>query len=207
MPRIPFFEFVRNSLYGARRTGTHNTETLFGQGEEAPQKRLLIVGNPNVGKSVIFNRLTGRYVLVSNYPGTTVEISRGKAWIGDVLYEVVDTPGMYSLCPLSEEERVGRTLLLSEPADVVLHVIDAKNLERMLPFTFQLVEAGFPLILVVNMMDEAEKLGLNIDEERLQAGLGVPVVCTVAPSGRGMEALYNAIDEHTRIRTASAVAV
>lgn len=206
MPRIPFFEIVRDSMRGARRTGTHDTKALIDNGEEAPRRRLLIVGNPNVGKSVVFNRLTGRYVVVSNYPGTTVEVSRGKAWIRNVLYEVVDTPGMYSLRPLSEEERVGRALLLNEPADVVLHVVDAKNLERMLPFTLQLVEAGFPVILVINIMDEAEKLGLNIDRERLRADLGIPVVGTVALSGRGMEELRNTIDEYAR-GTAPAVAV
>ncbi|HXG24609.1 MAG TPA: FeoB small GTPase domain-containing protein [Chthonomonadales bacterium] len=196
-----------DSMRGARRTGTHDTETLIDNGEEAPRRRLLIVGNPNVGKSVVFNRLTGRYVVVSNYPGTTVEISRGKAWIGNVLYEVVDTPGMYSLRPLSDEERVGRALLLHEPADVVLHVVDAKNLERMLPLTLQLVEAGFPVILVINIMDEAEKLGLNIDTERLRTELGIPVVGTVALSGRGIEELRNTIDEYARARTAPAVAV
>src|SRR2546425_9321112 len=108
MPRIPFFEIIR----GARRTGTQDVEARPESGGEAPRGRILIVGNPNVGKSVLFNRLTGRYVVVSNYPGTTVEVSRGKTRIGDSLYEVIDTPGMYSLRPLSDEERVGRKLLL-----------------------------------------------------------------------------------------------
>jgi ferrous iron transport protein B len=156
-------------------------------------RRLLIMGNPNVGKSVIFNRLTGRYVTVSNYPGTTVEISRGKTRIGDESYEVVDTPGMYSLLPLSEEERAGRSILLNEPADALLHVADAKNLDRMLPFTLQLIEAGFPVILVVNMLDEADKYGVRIDFERLSQKLGVPVIGVVALKGSGFDDLRQAI--------------
>src|SRR5512142_2753632 len=101
-----------------------------------------IVGNPNVGKSVTFNRLTGMYAAVSNYPGTTVEVSRGKATLRGITFEVVDTPGMYALLPITEEERVARAILLAETPVVVLHVVDAKNLERMLPFTLQLIEAG-----------------------------------------------------------------
>lgn len=194
MPKVPFFEIIR----GARRTGTGDTESLLTERDEAPRRRLVIVGNPNVGKSVIFNRLTGRYVVVSNYPGTTVEVSRGKARFGETLFEVVDTPGMYSLRPISDEERVGRALLLDERADVVLHVVDAKNLERMLPFTLQLIEAGFPVVLAVNMMDEAAKAGLEIDTERLGATLGIPVIGTIAPSGRGIVELREAIDRFAR---------
>ncbi len=95
---------------------------------------------------------------VSNYPGTTVEVARGRARIGDRQWEVVDSPGMYSLLPTTEEERVTRSILLTENARVVLHVVDAKNLERMLSLTIQLVEAGLPVTLVLNMMAEAVKL-------------------------------------------------
>lgn len=155
----------------------------------------MIVGSPNVGKSVLFNRLTGKYVVVSNYPGTTVEVSRGKAVFGCRDFEVIDTPGMYSLRPHSDEERVGRRLLLTEPADVVLHVVDARNLERMLVFTMELLEAGLPVALAVNMMDEAEKIGLTIDIERLSGLLGVPIVATVALTGRGMPELRRMLGE------------
>jgi len=109
-------------------------------------KKIAIVGSPNVGKSVIFNRLTGSYVTVSNYPGTTVDVTRGKARIAGEKVEVVDTPGMYSLLPITEEERVARLLLFEEKPQAVLHVIDARNLERMLPLTIQLIEAGFQVI-------------------------------------------------------------
>jgi ferrous iron transport protein B len=194
MPKIPFFDIIR----GERRAGVHYARPLEDEGASAPRRRLVIVGNPNVGKSVIFNRLTGRYVTVSNYPGTTVEIARGRAQIGDTAFEVVDTPGMYSLCPLSEEERVGRTILLNEHADVVLHVVDAKNLDRMLPFTFQLIEAGFRLVLVVNMLDEAERLGISLDLTRLARELEIPVVGTVALTGRGIDRLKEVLYEYAR---------
>ncbi|MHB1417317.1 MAG: FeoB small GTPase domain-containing protein [Chloroflexota bacterium] len=154
-----------------------------------------LVGNPNVGKSVTFNRLTGIYAAVSNYPGTTVDVSRGKGTFGARQYEVVDTPGMYSLLPITEEERVARTILLAEKPVAVVHVVDAKNVERMLPYTLQLVEAGLPVILNLNLMDEAEHIGMTVDLAKLGEALGVPVVPTVATTGRGLAELRKEIDE------------
>lgn len=174
---------------------------LFGQCHESDSettdsdKKLVLVGNPNVGKSVIFNNITGAYVIVSNYPGTTVDISRGKGTIGKKTVEVIDTPGMYSLLPITEEERIGRTIVLNERPDVILHVVDAKNLERMLSFTLQLIEAGLPVILVLNIMDEAEKIGIQIDTEKLEDKLGIPVVPTVGTTKRGMNTLKKRIVE------------
>ncbi len=159
--------------------------------------KIAIVGNPNVGKSVLFNNLTGSYTVVSNYPGTTVEVSRGTAKIGDRTYEVVDTPGMYSLLPITEEEKVARQILMDEKPRVLIHVIDAKNLERMLGFTLQLVEASFPVILVLNMMDEAGKRGKKIHSEELERELHVPVVPMVATTSRGMGVLRGRIEEYT----------
>lgn len=156
-------------------------------------KKLAIVGNPNVGKSVIFNNLTGAYVTVSNYPGTTVGISRGKGKIGDKTIEVVDTPGMYSLLPITEEERIGRSILLNEHPDVILHVVDAKNLDRMLSFTLQLIEAGLPVILALNMMDEVKRIDMEIDVEKLQDKLGIPIVPTVGIAKTGMNTLKDRI--------------
>src|SRR4030042_3759578 len=94
-------------------------------------KRVALVGNPNVGKSVLFNALTGSYVTVSNYPGTSVEVARGTAAIGGENFEIIDTPGMYSLLPITEEERGARRILLGESPEIVIHVVDARNLERM----------------------------------------------------------------------------
>ncbi|MDH3998370.1 MAG: 50S ribosome-binding GTPase, partial [Desulfuromonadales bacterium] len=102
------------------------------QHNESTEKKIILVGNPNVGKSVVFNTLTGSYTTVSNYPGTSVEVSRGHCTIGAERFLVLDTPGMYSMLPITEEERVARTILLEESPHVVLHVIDARNIERML---------------------------------------------------------------------------
>jgi ferrous iron transport protein B len=156
-------------------------------------KKLALVGNPNTGKSVMFNNLTGSYATVSNYPGTTVEVTRGRGEFEGISFEVVDTPGMYSVYSLTEEERVARSILLNEKPDVVLQLVDAKNLERMLLMTFQLIEAGLPLVVVLNLMDEAEAAGITIDLEALSEKLGVPVVGTVATSGRGMDKLRREI--------------
>lgn len=153
------------------------------------RREVAIVGNPNVGKSVLFNCLTGTYATVSNYPGTSVEVTRGKFNLHGVEIEVVDTPGMYSLLPVTEEERVARNILVQEKPDVVMHVVDAKNLERMLPFTLQLLEAGLPVILVLNIMDEAEKLGMRIDPLYLENALKIPVLATVSTTGRGLDEL------------------
>lgn len=161
-------------------------------------RKIVIVGCPNVGKSVLFNNLSGRYAVVSNYPGTTVEVSRGKCKIGDEEFEIVDTPGMYSLLPVSEEERVGRTILWNESPILALHVVDARNLERMLPLTLQLAEAGFAVILVLNIMDEAKKAGVKIDSHRLEKELSIAVVEAVSTSGKGMDVLRGRMEEYIR---------
>ncbi|KAF0218603.1 MAG: ferrous iron transport protein [Geobacteraceae bacterium] len=160
-------------------------------------KKVALVGNPNVGKSVLFNALTGAYVTVSNYPGTSVEVARGSAVIGD-RYEIIDTPGMYSLLPITEEERVAREILLSESPDVVLHVLDARNLERMLTMTLQLIDAQLPVVLVVNIMDEAERMGLVIDIPLLQEKLGIPVIGAATAKKRGLDEIRRAIAGYDR---------
>lgn len=161
-------------------------------------RKIAIVGSPNVGKSVMFNNLTGKYATVSNYPGTTVEVSRGKGRVGDEDFEVIDTPGMYSFLSITEEEAVTRHILLEERPDVVLHIIDAKSLERMLPLTLQLLEAGLPVILVLNIMDEARSLGIHIDIARLAEELHIPVAGTVSTSGEGIDILKGKIEEYVK---------
>ncbi|MFH1650675.1 MAG: FeoB small GTPase domain-containing protein [Chloroflexota bacterium] len=161
-------------------------------------KEIAIVGTPNVGKSVIFHRLTGVYVTVSNYPGTTVDVTRGRARLAGEMVSVVDTPGMYSLLPITEEERVARRLLFEEKPRAVLHVVDARNLERMLSFTIQLIEAGFPVVLDLNMMDEVESAGGHIDTAALEKALGIPVVATVATTGRGLAELRRRLEDYVR---------
>ena len=156
-------------------------------------RRVALVGNPNVGKSVLFNALTGAYVTVSNYPGTSVEVSRGAATIAGVQCEIIDTPGMYAIHTITEEERVAREILLHERPDVVIHVLDARNLERMLAMTIQLIEAELPVILVVNILDEAERMGLSIDLELLQQKLGIPVIGAATARKRGIDEIRSAI--------------
>ena len=150
------------------------------------RKKIVLVGSPNVGKSVIFSHLTGRYVTVSNYPGTTVEVTRGKGIIANREVGIIDTPGMYSLVPITEEERVARDILLEERPNVVVQVIDAKNMERMLHLTPQLIESDVPVLLDLNLMDEAENSGMSIDLDVLRKELGIPVVATVAVENKGL---------------------
>jgi ferrous iron transport protein B len=160
---------------------------------ELSSKKVVLVGNPNVGKSVIFRLLTGNYVLVSNFPGTTVEVSRGQMQLGGFKYEVVDTPGVNSLVPQSEDERVACEILLREKPDLIIQVADAKNMRRTLLITSQLVEFGIPMVLVLNMIDEAEERGIEIDSEGLSKFFSIPVVETVAIYSRGRKQLLNAI--------------
>jgi ferrous iron transport protein B len=156
-------------------------------------KKVALVGNPNVGKSVLFNALTGAYVTVSNYPGTSVEVARGNATIDGEHFEIIDTPGMYSILPITEEERVAREILLNERPYLVIHVLDARNLERMLPMTLQLIEAELPVVLVVNIMDEAARMGLEIDIPLLSEHLGIPVIGAATAKKVGLPEIRAAI--------------
>jgi ferrous iron transport protein B len=161
--------------------------------EKERRARITLVGNPNVGKSVIFGYLTGRYTIVSNYPGTTVEVSRGEMRLGGRDYEVVDTPGTNSLVPQSEDERVTRDILDREPPDILVQVADVKNLRRTLLLTSQLAELGRPMVLVLNLMDEARQRGITVDSRAISDLFGIPVVETVAPYGEGLSDLDRAL--------------
>lgn len=151
--------------------------------------KVVLVGNPNVGKSVVFAYLTGRYVTVSNYPGTTVEITRGKARERDGSVEVIDTPGIYSLLPMSEDERVTRDILMAEPGARVIQVCDAKNMRRSLMITIALAEMEVPLILAVNMADEAIVRGVMPRLDELEKRIGIPAIPTVAVTKKGVDRL------------------
>jgi len=148
--------------------------------------RFAIAGNPNAGKTSIFNFLTGASQQVSNYPGVTVERKEGMARLGDRRIAVVDLPGTYSLTAYSREEVVARHFIVEEKPDLVIDVVDASNLERNLYLTVQLMEIGAPLVIALNMADIAEKRGFVIDAERLSLLLGVPVVATIGNKGRGV---------------------
>lgn len=166
----------------------------------AHPRRVLLVGNANVGKSVIFGRLTGRYATVSNFPGTTVAVTRGHATIGGEVCEIVDSPGVGTLTgTLSEDEAITRRLVVDDDVDLIVQVIDARNLRRGLMLTWQLAEYDRPVILALNMVDEARATGIDIDSEGLAEALGVPVVETVAVEGRGMSELRAAFDRARRL--------
>lgn len=156
--------------------------------------KILLVGNPNVGKSVIFGWLTGAYAMVSNYPGTTVAVSRGTTTLSNITYDVIDTPGINSLLPMSEDECVTRDCLLEAPA-IVIQVADAKNLQRALPVTLQLQEMNCPMMLVINMCDEAVRAGIKIDARKLERELGIPVVMTVAVKKIGLDQIKKMMGE------------
>ena len=160
---------------------------------EEGAKRLILIGNPNVGKSVIFGVLTRRYVTVSNYPGTTVEVSKGNATIGGERYTVIDTPGVNSLVPMSEDERVTRDILLGEKGDSVIQVADTKNLRRALLISIQLAEMGLPFSLALNMIDEARSRGWSVDIDKLAMLLGIDVVPTIATQRWGIDNLVKTV--------------
>lgn len=155
--------------------------------------RIALVGNPNVGKSVIFGLLTGKYVTVSNYPGTTVEVSHGNLSFDGKRYLLTDTPGVNSLIPMSEDEKVTRDILLKEHPSLLIQVADSKNLRRTLLLTLQIAETGLPMILDLNMEDEARDRGIIIDVRKLRDILGIEVVTTVAPQRKGIKELTYSI--------------
>lgn len=164
-------------------------------------KKIFLVGNPNVGKSVLFSRLTGVQVIVSNYPGTTVGITKGFLKIGESKIEVLDLPGTYSLESQVKAEEVVISLLedCSKGETVVINVIDATNLERNLYLTLQLIEEGCPLIVCLNMCDDTKHRGITIDTKKLEQQLGVPVIPTCAVTGFGIRALIERVQAAGRV--------
>ena len=156
-------------------------------------RKILLMGNPNVGKSVIFSRLTGVDVIASNYPGTTVEFTKGYIRIGDEKYEVIDVPGTYTLEPTSKAEEVAVDML--KEGDIIINVVDSTNLERNLNLTIQLLNKNIPMVVDLNFWDETRHNGIDIDAEKLEVLLGVPVISTCAISGEGIKTLHSRIAE------------
>src|SRR3989338_8726468 len=154
-------------------------------------KRLTIAlaGNANVGKSVIFNQLTGSQQIIGNWPGKTVERAEGLLHFNGYDATIVDLPGIYSMSTFSLEEMVSREYIVKEKPDVIINVIGAAVLERNIFFTLQLMEMGVPMVVCLNQMDVAEDQGIAIDAKKLAALLGLPVVPTVAAKGKGIPEL------------------
>jgi len=164
-------------------------------------KKIYLLGNPNVGKSVVFSRLTGVQVVSSNYPGTTVGIDSGYLTLKDGRIEVVDLPGTYSLEPSSKAEEVAVSLLKEHPKNemVVINIVDSTNLERNLLLTIQLIEEGFPVVMCLNMSDEAAHKGVKVDPVKLSGILHIPVVPTCAITGVGIKSLIEKISDAAQI--------
>jgi len=161
-------------------------------------KRILLMGNPNVGKSVLFSRLTGVRVIASNYPGTTVEFCQGCIGSGATKIDVIDVPGTYSLEPTSPAEKVAVAMLtkaIDAEDSIVINVVDATNLERNLNLSLELLKKDIPLIIALNLWDEAKHIGITIDVEMLERILGIPVVTTVAITGEGIKELVTRLNE------------
>ncbi len=155
--------------------------------------RIVLAGNPNVGKSVIFGLLTGKYATVSNYPGTTVEVSSGNIELGGKKFILIDSPGVNSFIPMSEDEQVTRDILLGEKNDTIVLVADSKNLKRSMMLLIQLAEMELSCILVLNMEDEAKARGIEIDYKKLEKMLGLQVIGTIAPQRKGIAKLKDSL--------------
>lgn len=156
-------------------------------------KRIVLVGNPNVGKSVVFSRLTGVHVHISNYPGTTVEYESGLLKIDSQRFQVIDAPGTYSLEPNSKAEEVAVDFI--KKADFIINVVDATNLERNLYLTLELIESGIPVIVCLNMCDDTKHRGIEIDFDALSKHLGAPVISTCAVLGQGIKQLIASVKD------------
>jgi len=156
-------------------------------------KKILLMGNQNVGKSAFFFRLTGVNVIISNYPGTTVEFKQGKMKLGKEVVEIIDVPGTYTLKPTSKAEDIAVKML--KEGDLVINVVDATNLERNLYLTLQLLEKNIPVIVALNFWDETKHKGINIDVKKLEKELKVPVVPTVAVTGEGIKEIVSRLKE------------
>ncbi len=159
---------------------------------------IALAGNPNSGKTTLFNALTGARQHVGNYPGVTVDTKEGSYTKGGLSCRLVDLPGIYSLSPYSEEEVVARDYLVNQRPGVIINIVDASNLERNLYLSCQFMEMGVPMVIALNMVDAAKKRGIEIDHERLSALIGLPVCPVVARSGQGITELMATAIAHAQ---------
>ncbi|MCX4314891.1 MAG: 50S ribosome-binding GTPase, partial [Clostridia bacterium] len=172
--------------------------------------KLALIGNPNCGKTTLFNRLTGSTAHVGNWPGVTVEkregVYRGLKKHTPERIEIVDLPGIYSLSPYTPEEIVSRNYMIDEHPDLVINIVDATNLERNLYLTTQVLEADIPVVVALNMMDAVKRAGDEIDIAALERALGVPVMAISALKGNGIiELMQKAVDTGRTVRVGASV--
>ncbi|MFN2359272.1 MAG: FeoB small GTPase domain-containing protein [Desulfotignum sp.] len=163
---------------------------------------IALAGNPNSGKTTLFNALTGARQHVGNYPGVTVEKKEGRCVSGTHEFHVVDLPGTYSLSAYSLEEVVARDFIVNEKPAMIVNIVDASNLERNLYLTLQFMEMGANVCIALNMMDVAKKRGITIDTDKLAALMGLPVVPMVARTGKGRDQLLKTVAAHAGSRPA-----
>jgi len=159
------------------------------------------VGQPNSGKSSLLNALAGAKAIVSNYPGTTVELTRAQTYLERVKVEIIDTPGIYSLSDATLEERVTKEYILERDYDLVVNIVDVTSLERGLYLTLQLRETGIPLIVALNFVEDASKKGVSININKLSDALGVHVVALNPLTGTGLKALSLMISKTESLQT------
>ncbi len=188
---------VTDESRGSDGEGRPQEADATGRPASAEQTALLL-GNVNVGKTTLFNRVCGKHLQVSNYPGTSISIGRGTLSEGGAAFHIIDTPGINGVMPESEDERISREILLDEQPDLIAQVADGKNLRKSLLLTMQLAEFGRPMVLDINMMDEARQRGIRIDTERLSSLLGIPVTETVATEGEGVGAFQRTLAKAAR---------
>lgn len=159
--------------------------------------KVAFVGNPNCGKTTLFNAITGAKLKVANWPGVTVEKIQGEATYEDCKLTLIDTPGIYSLSSYTIEEKVTRSCILDDEIDVIINIVDSSSLERNLYLTLQLLELGKPVVLALNMMDIVQERGLELDLHRLPEMLGnIPVVPVSAAKRKGLDILLHAVVHH-----------
>ena len=163
-------------------------------------KKILLMGNPNVGKSVFFNRLTGANVIESNYPGTTVDYAKGYMKVSTEDFEIIDVPGTFSLEPKDKAEEIAVKMLEEEKGALVICVVDASKIERGLYLALEIIERGYPVVLALNMWDVAEDKNMQIDIEKLKSILNIPVVPTIAISGKGFKEVVLSIKKAALVR-------
>ncbi len=162
--------------------------------------KVLLMGHPNVGKSVFFNRLTGSNVIESNYPGTTVDYTKGYMRLENRDVEVIDVPGTFSLEPKDKAEEVAVKMLEEGKDAIIVCVIDSSKIERGLYLALEIIEKGYPVIIALNMWDVAKEKNIEIDVKALEKILGVPVIPTVAISGEGIKGIVSRIKEAAPVK-------
>lgn len=187
--RVPDEETLRRMAMAHAHEHTHHRAPTDPEAHEVREMKLALVGNPNCGKTTLFNALTGSNQYVGNWPGVTVEKKEGLAAVDGRSVTIVDLPGIYSLSPYSMEEIVARNFIVEEEPDAIINIVDATNLERNLYLTVQLLELEKPMVVALNFMDEVEKHGDKIDLRRLSQALGVPVIPITARSGENVQEL------------------